>query len=75
MLNDKKMSLELPRIKMCDLMMACTGIVIDCRNEYNDPSTSESRRRALEGTIAKWQNLHDEIKRQLEAFDAENAEG
>ena len=72
MLNEKTYTLKVNRIKVVDLMMACTSIWADATTEMNDPNTSEDRKKVLEGTVRKWKGLHDELKEQLEAQDAKN---
>lgn len=69
--NSTDMTLKLKRLEICDLLLATTLIVSDSRTEMNDPETSEDRKKILEGTIKKWQALHDKLKEQLEAQDEE----
>lgn len=63
--------LSLNRLELCDLLMACTHIVINSRDEMlNDPDCPEYRRtHVLPGTIEKWQSLHDKIEKQLDKQD------
>ena len=64
------MKLNLTRSEVCDLMLSTTSIVCGARAEMNDESTSEERKNILDGTIKKWQSLHDIIRAQLEENDA-----
>lgn len=69
MINEMKVNLELNRVKVCDLMIACTGICFGMEDELRDPNTSETRREILKRSIAKWEALHDDLEAQLKAFD------
>lgn len=71
MKNRNKYTLKLPRIQFCDLMMACSGIIMASKDEQRCPETSDTRKEILDGTIKKWKRLHDELKRQLDEQDAE----
>lgn len=73
-MNEKNYVLSLDRLEVCDLMLACTGIICDARTEMErDPSCPEYRRSVvLPGTIKKWQALHDKLKKQLDILDALN---
>ena len=64
-------TIRLDRSKICDLLLACTGIKIDAMNEMeHDPNCPKYRREhVLPGTIEKWQNLHDMLEAQLDAQD------
>ena len=63
--------LSLSRLDICDLMLACTAIVIDSQDEMNSPDCNKYRREnVLPGTIEKWQTLHDRLAKQLEKQDA-----
>lgn len=72
MLNGKTYTIKIQRLKMIDLMMACTSIWGDAMTEMNDPNTSADRKAVLEGTIKKWKALHDELEEQLDAQDEKN---
>lgn len=67
--NQDTMTVTLNRIEVCDLMMACTIIEIEAKEEWSDPNTSKSRREVLYGTIKKWSRLHDTLEEQLKEFD------
>lgn len=73
MINTTNYTITLDRNELCDLMLACTAIVIDSRNEMeNDLSCSKYRREhVLPGTIQKWQRLHDLIEAQIDKIDQE----
>lgn len=71
MKNRNEYTLKLARVKICDLMIACSGIIRGAREEQNDPETSDTRKEILNNTITKWKGLHDELKRQLDEQDAE----
>lgn len=70
-MDDSKYLLILDRLEICDLMMACTGIVCDARTEMSsDPDCPQYRREhVLPETIKKWQALHDLLEKQLEKQD------
>lgn len=72
MLNHEIMTLKLTRLEICDLMIACTGIVCDSKTEQRMEETSEERKRILDGTIRKWQTLHDKIEEQFDEQDEKN---
>ena len=65
------MKLELNRLEVCDLAMACTALVIDMQDEIKDPETTEGRREVLYSSITKWQSLHDKVIEQLNFYDDE----
>lgn len=67
--NQDTMTVNLNRLEVCDLMMACTIIEIEAKEEWSDPNTSKSRREVLYGTIKKWSRLHDTLEAQLKEFD------
>ena len=69
MLNEETMNLKMTRADICKLMLATTHITIEAKQEQADENTSEERKRILEGTIAMWQRLHDEIEKQIDEFD------
>lgn len=71
MRNGEMMNLRMTRLEMCDLMLATTNIVVEARTEMNDPDTTETRKKILEGTIEKWTTLHDKISEQIKQFDEE----
>lgn len=70
-MNDDKYILNLDRLHICDLMLACTHIIWDAKDEMaNDPNCPEYRREhVLPGTIKKWQDLHDLLEKQLDKQD------
>lgn len=72
MFNTENYLLTLSRLDICDLMLACTGIIIDAKTEMkSDPDCPEYRREhVLPETIKKWQSLHDLLEKQLDAQDA-----
>lgn len=76
MLNDKDYVISVNRLEVCDLMLACTEIVIDLRHEMeSDPDCPQYRREhVLPDSIKKWQALHDKLERQLDILDALNVE-
>ena len=63
------MNINMERVQMCDLMMATTLIKIQAKHELEDKSTPNSRKEVLVKTVAKWQNLHDLLKSQLDEYD------
>lgn len=71
MRNEETMTMEMKRLEICDLLIATTHIVIEARAELADEETTETRKEVLAGTIKKWKRLHDEIARQIAAFDTE----
>jgi len=68
------MKIELSRTTICSLMIAATCIKHDSMAEMNDPTTTTDRKNILRGTIKKWQEIHDELKAQLDKQDAQNQE-
>lgn len=73
MIDTTNYTITLDRSELCDLMLACTGIVIDARIEMeSDPDCPQYRREhVLPGTIKKWQRLRDLIEVQLDQIDKE----
>lgn len=73
-MNEKNYVLSVSRLEVCDLMLACTGIVCDMRTEMlTDPDCPEYRRNhVLPESMKKWQRLHDKLKKQLDILDALN---
>lgn len=67
--NALTVDLHLSRLEVCDLLIACTGIRHDMEDEIRDPATKDSRREVLRQSIRKWEDLHDELRRQLDEFD------
>lgn len=65
------MTIELTRNELCNLRIACTGIIIDCREEIRDPETSDERREIVKRTLKKWQDLKDKIILQMAEQDEE----
>lgn len=55
--NARTTQVELSRIDICDLMMACTRIGQALKEDGK--------------TANKWEKLHDKLKAQLDEFDAE----
>lgn len=66
-----KYTLNLDRHQICDLLLACTHIICNAREEMeHDPNCPEYRREhVLPGTIKKWKNMHDALAEQLEEQD------
>ena len=73
-MNENSYVLNVSRLEVCDLMLACTHIVCASRDEMErDPDCPEYRRtHVLPETIKKWQRLHDKLERQLDILDALN---
>lgn len=71
MRNSEIMSLRLTRLDMCDLMIATHCVYFGMDAEMRDENTTESRRSVLRNSMKKWEHLHDEIRRQINAFDRE----
>ena len=69
--NSEIMSLELSRLDMCDLMSATLSVYFDMDEEMRDKKTREDRKEVLAESMKKWERLHKEIKRQINAFDRE----
>lgn len=69
-MNEKNYLLSLTRLELIDLMIACTSIEWNSREEADDPDCDEYRKKVLAGTIKKWVGLHDKIKTQLDRQDA-----
>ena len=69
--NASKMNLRLPRLSVIDLLLATGGIACDLRAEANDPGTHPDRARIAYESAVKWDRLHDELRRQLDEFDAD----
>lgn len=64
------MKLNLSRRDVCDLKLALTSLICSMRDEMREESTPEYRRTTvLPASIAKWEKLRDEIKRQFDEQD------
>ncbi len=57
MRNAEIVNVQMSRLDLVDLMLACTGI------EFNLVDSENSKK--------KWRQLHDMLEKQLRAFDAE----
>ena len=66
------MTLNLKRSEVCRLSLATTSIWVDMNREYNDPETTENRKKVLEGSMKMWRDLHDKINAQLDEWDAKH---
>lgn len=75
MSNSDVMSLRLTRGDACRLLTALTHICFDYRDEIRDPSTTPDRREICRGSLAMWKRIHDEVDRQIDAFDASKIPG
>lgn len=69
MTNGEMMNLSLRRIDMCDIRLALTSVICDMMTEMNSPSTSETRKEVLKGSIRKWEKLKAEVVRQFDEQD------
>lgn len=71
MMNTEKYTLNLDRLEICDLLLACTHIVCESITEMrNDQECPEYRREhVLPATIEKWKKLHDLVEAQLDEQD------
>ena len=69
MANNEMMNLNLTRRDVCDILRAITSVRIDFRNEIRDENISEDRREIAKSSVEMWDRLHEEIKKQLTAFD------
>jgi len=65
------MNLELTRGNVCDVLRAITSVRRNFIYEIRDEETTEERRKIAESSLAMWENLHREIKSQLDDFDKE----
>lgn len=69
---EEKYTLSLDRLEICDLLLACTAIVVDARMEMESADCNQYRKEhVLPGTIEKWQKLHDIVDKQLDDQDKE----
>ena len=68
-----RVMIQLDRLSVCDLMLACTEIVIGCKMEMTSDATDKiteyRRAHVLPDTIKKWQRLHDAVEKQLDEHD------
>ena len=70
-MNSDVYDLELTRIEICDLMLACTSVEFAAKDEMKHPDCPKYRRECvLPATVKKWAELHDKLKAQLDALDA-----
>lgn len=71
--DSDKVTIQLDRLSVCDLLIACTEIVIECKMEMasdvTDKITEYRRAHVLPDTIKKWQKLHDAVEKQLDEHD------
>ena len=71
MTNCEMMTLNLRRIDVCDIRLALTGIICSMNDEMRDPTTTETRREVLKGSIKKWEKLKAEVVEQFKEQDGE----
>lgn len=71
MTNSEMMTLNLRRLDMCDIRIALTSLIIDMNCEMRDPTTTESRKEVLKGSIKKWERLKAEVVKQFDEQDGE----
>lgn len=71
-INAERVMLDVSRQDVCKLLIACTGIEWDMRDEMRDDATTEGRRAVLRESIKMWHGLHDMLKNQLDRHDAKN---
>lgn len=69
MTNNDNMNIQLTRLETLDVSMSIILLIHDVKREMNDPETTETRKKILESTITKWENLRIKIKRQFEEQD------
>ena len=69
MANERIYKPELTRLDICDLLLAALEVKWSAIHELNDPETGETRKQVLEGTIKKWEGIHDRLNAQLEKLD------
>ena len=69
MANETIYKPELTRIDICDLLLAALAVRWDAIHELNDPKTNETRKQVLQGTVEKWEGIHDRLKEQLDKLD------
>lgn len=72
MKNHEMMTIEMPRIKILDCIMAVNHIIWDFRDEIADENTTEDRRRIAQSSIDhRWAPVLAELKRQFAEQDGE----
>lgn len=70
MMNHEKMTLNLERIKVLDIMMAIQSIIFDFEKEIRSEETTDEQKQIAQSAIDhRWQPLLDNIKRQFEEQD------
>lgn len=70
---DSIVTLKLTRRDFCILKMATVHICNDYRDEIRDPATTTERRNICCSSLGMWQDLHDDLERQLDEHDKEVA--
>ena len=68
MLNGKTVNVKIKRHELIDLMMACTELKFAFKEDLANAKDNDAKRIA-EGGMRKWENLHEILKQQLNAFD------
>lgn len=71
MKNEEMMTLKLTRLRVCDIHLALTCLLIDYRQELQTPGITEDRKQIIRESLKKWQAVSDDIHRQFAEQDAE----
>jgi len=69
--DDGLVTIKLPRLDVCKLMLSCTSIACEARYEMEHDTNCPDHRRThvLPETIKMWESLHDKVAEQLDAYD------
>lgn len=68
-MNEERYTLNLSRIELCDLSLACTSIIVSAMTEQANSETTPERKKVLDGTLKKWTTLRAKVREQIKAQD------
>lgn len=64
------MTIKMDRSKVCRLSTACLTVALMLDAEARDPETDADRREIAKKSAAMWYELRDEVRAQIDAWDA-----
>lgn len=68
---EKKMILKLNRGSVCKMTTAINAMVREYRRQVNNPETPEEEKEICKKSLAMWEGLYNEVKRQFNEQDGE----
>ncbi len=71
MLNQEMRTVTMSRSDMLRVQQALTHLVIEYQQEANDPDTTDDYREIAKRSLAMWENIRNDFKRQMNEQDPE----